>query len=91
MRIKVEFSEDSTMGYTDTDKIDVSASLIRFAEALTNSLHVAYPKAEIEVAQSINDRVQVDGRTDHDEAPWVSEIVGKVWNGDGWLEYKDES
>lgn len=77
------------MGYTDTETIDIEASLIKFAEALENHLYAAYPMAEIEIVKSINDRVRVNGDTDHAEVPWVSEIVGKVWNGDDWLIYQD--
>jgi len=86
MHIKVEFSEDSLFGgYSpENEGYDVAASVAQFAESLENHLYDEYPKAEVEVVTSINDRVLVDGFGDHDEVPWIDQIIEKVFNGDDW-------
>jgi hypothetical protein len=91
MRIKVEFSQDGLFGAAipEDEGIDAQASAARYGEALTNHLYAEYPNVEIEVVQSINDRVQVDGQTDHQQTPWVEDIVGKVWDGNDWMVYSE--
>lgn len=89
MHIKVEYSSAACFGSTDPveEGIDEAASLKQFGESLVNYLYDAYPDAEIEVKQSINDRVTVNGMRDYPEAGRVDQIVEKVWNGDDWLVY----
>lgn len=79
--IKVKFSEDSLFG----DNEPVEGACGRFAQALENHLYAEYPDAEITVIQDIGERVEVNGMTDHDEVPWIEQIIDKVWNGDDWL------
>jgi hypothetical protein len=86
MIIKIEFSE-STLGYQDTDSIDVQKSLNQFKESLENHLQFEYPLAKITVVKSDFDRVTVNFMTDHKEIGAIQDIIGKVWNGDGWLIY----
>ncbi len=88
MNIKVEFSTDGLFGNADTDEIDVPTSISQFTDALVNHLYAEYPKAEIEVKQGISDFQEVDGQRDHEEVPWVEQIIEKVWTGDDWLTYK---
>jgi hypothetical protein len=78
-RIKVMFSEDSLFG-------DQEPQPHHFADALENHLHAEYPDAEIEVVEGIGERVEVNGLADHDEVPWINQIIERVWNGDDWLE-----
>ena len=89
MRITVEFSEAATFGAVDPqgEGIDGEASLRSFRNALESHLCDRYPEAKITVASGITDRVMVDGRGDHNEVPWVENIVGQVWNDVDWLEY----
>jgi len=88
MEIKIEFSESALFGSADTDEIDVAASKARFIEALENHLEASYPDSEVEIIESINDRVQINGAYDHDEGPWIDQIIDIVYNGDDWPEYK---
>lgn len=67
------------------------SALVRFTEALEAWLIHDYPKADITVKQSINDRVMVDGMTDHDEVPRIEQVIDKVWNGDEWLVHEATS
>lgn len=84
MKITVEFSEAALFGSTDTDDYDVEGSIAQFAESLENHIYDAYPKAEIKITKGINDRVRIDGSDDHEEAPWVNQIIDRVFNGDDW-------
>jgi len=85
MRIEVQYSTDSLFGVTDPDEYDERASIAQFGEALTNHLYEAYPEAEITVSHGIGDSVKVDGQQDHEETPWVEDVIARVWNGDDWL------
>ena len=82
MQITIEFSEDALLGNIDPEEmnLDVPASIDSYRENLVNHLYAEYPDAEIEVTKSIHDRIQIDGMTDHDEVPWIEQIVEKVWN-----------
>lgn len=84
--ILVEFSSDSLWGNTDPDEYDASQSEANFAAAVVNHLYNRYPDAEIEVKHGSNDCILVDGMTDHEETPWIEQIVEQVYNGDDWLE-----
>jgi hypothetical protein len=88
MHIKVEFSTDSLFGYTDEEEYDVKASVASFQKNVVNALYDKYPDAEIEVANTSHDRVIIDGMTDHDECPWVDNLIHKVWESWEWLEGK---
>lgn len=85
MHIKVEWSTDAIWGSTDPQEYDWQQSEANFADSLENHLYDAYPTADIQIIKGINDRIQVNGRTDDDEVPWIEQIVSKVWNGDSWL------
>jgi len=87
MEITVEFSEAALFGTVDPEEegIDAAASVANFADALINHLYDAYPDAETEVTTSINDRVMVDGMEDHEEMPWIEDIIDKVFQGDDWI------
>jgi len=85
--IAVEFSNDALFGSGDTEGIDVPASIKRFAESLTNHLHVDYPTTEISVIHGINDRIKVNGQTDHIQVDAIQLVMDRVWNGDDWMEY----
>ena len=87
-RIEVEFSEGSLFGgmaQQDIDEWDVKASVAQFAESLMNHLYDEYPDAEIVVNASINDRILVNDWRDHEEIPWIQNIVEKVFSGDSWM------
>ena len=87
-RIEVEFSEGSLFGgmaQQDIDEWDVKASVDQFAESLMNHLYDEYPDAEIVVNASINDRILVNDWRDHEEIPWIQNIVEKVFSGDSWM------
>lgn len=89
MHIKIEYSPASCFGNVDPaeEGIDEKASLKQFGQSVEAHLYDAYPDADIEVRQSINDRVTVNGMRDYPEAGRVDQIVRKVWNGDDWLVY----
>jgi len=78
-RIKVTFSEGSLFG-------DSEPQPHHFASALENHLYAEYPDTEITVVESLGEHVYVNGMTDHDEVPWINQIIEKVWNGDDWLD-----
>ena len=86
MHIKYEFSSASLWGDVDPDEegYDAAASEALFAEEMENHLADAYPDAEIEVIQGISDRIRVDGMEDHDEIPWIEQIVDRVYSGQPW-------
>lgn len=86
--IRVRFDEEGLFG-ADQDAIeaegtDIAASKARYGEAVTNHLYDAYPAAELDVAEGYP-TIEVNGLTDHDEVPWIEQIVERVWNGDDWL------
>lgn len=86
MYITVEFSEAALFGNVDPEEegINVDTSVANFADAVVNHLYDAYPKAEIKVERSINDRVLVDIENE-DEVPAIEAIIDTVWNGDDWM------
>ena len=85
MKIKIEFSEDGLWGHTDPTEYNQQQSEANFRESLENHLYNAYPTANTEVVKSNFDRVQVNGQTDHAEAPWINQLIDRVYNGDDWL------
>ena len=87
MHIKVQFSEDSLfhrMSEDDISGYDVPASKDRFAEHMVNHIYDRYPDAEIQVVESVTESVVVDGDTDHDEVPWIEQLVERVFNDADW-------
>jgi len=86
MDIKVEFSTDSLFGYTDEEEYDVSASVTNFEKSLGAALYDEYLDANVVIINNDNDRVSVDGMYDHNECPWINNIVNKVWESWEWLE-----
>ena len=87
--IKVEFSESGLFGSVNPadEGIDEKASIASFRENLENALTDAYPNDTIEVIHSINDVHSVDGRTDHEECPWIGALINKVWESWQWEVY----
>ena len=87
LHIKIEWSPSALWGSTDPEGegYDAAQSEAKWQESLTAYVYDAYPDAEVEIIQGINDRVTVDGMTDHDEVPWINQIVEVCWNGDDWL------
>jgi hypothetical protein len=84
--IKIEYSSSAMWGNVDPveDGWDESESFDAFEEILEATLQEAYPTAKIEIIRGINDQVHIDDYTDHEEMPWVNQIIEKVWNGD-WM------
>ena len=85
MNITVEFSRDSLWGSTDPDLYDAEQSEANFTSAVVNHLYFRHPEANIEVKCGDNDTVKVDGMADHEETPWIEQVVEQVYNGDDWL------
>lgn len=86
VRIEVQYSTDGLFGSTDPDDYDEKASITQFGTVLTNHLHNAYHDAEITVSYGIGDSVKVNGLEDHEETPWIEQIIEKVWGDWGdWL------
>jgi hypothetical protein len=85
MMIKIKWSASALWGSTDCEDYDWRQSETNYQDAIANHLHDAYPDAEIEIEQGVNDSVEVDGQTDHDEVPWVNQVLERVYNGDDWL------
>jgi len=85
MHIKIEWSSSSLWGSTDPEEYDWEQSEENYEQAVLNHLHDEYPDAEIEIVHGISDRVQVDGQEDHDEVPWIDQVLERVYNGDDWL------
>ncbi len=84
LTIRIEYSEDGLFGAYGTDGYDVPASMRQFSAELTNFVYDRYPQAEIEILQANRDRITVDGMTDHEEVPWIEQLVEKVWNEQPW-------
>jgi len=85
MRIEVQYSTDGLFGSTDPDDYDEKESIRQFGSSLENYLAEAYPTATIMISYGISDYVKIDGMEDHEETPWIKQIVEKCWNGDDWL------
>jgi len=85
--IRVEFSDDGLYGSTDPDeeRIDTVASAQQFQAQLTQALAAEYPNSRISIAHTQNDRSEVDGYTDHDEGPWIDQIIHNVWSAWDWI------
>lgn len=83
MAIKIEWSSAALWGSTDpgVDGYDEQASERAFVEILDGYLTDEYPTAEVEIVHGINDRITVNGFTDHDDVPSIENLVNKTWNG----------
>lgn len=81
--IKVEWSPSSIWGDFEPST-NYAQRESEYALALTAALRDEYPDAKIRIVRGINDRVQVNHMTDHDEVPWIEEIQGRVWRD--WLD-----
>ena len=83
MSIKIEWSSAALWGRTDPEAegYDESASEQAFVEILDGYLTDEYPTAEIEIVHGINDRITVDGFTDHDDVPFIENLIDKTYNG----------
>lgn len=86
IHIRIEHSEAALWGTTDPNEegYDERESLETFENILDGMLTEAYPDAEIEIVRSINDRVLFNGYIDHDEIPWINQIIEKAFNSD-WV------
>jgi hypothetical protein len=86
MQIKIEFSQDGLFGAADPDTAgyNVADSMDRFGEELEAFVYEAYPGADIEIVQSINDSITVDCQADHDEVARIEQLVERVWNDQPW-------
>lgn len=87
MDIRVEFSGAALWGNMDPEAegYDAQASANKFEETLTEDLENAFPRADVVVEQSINDRHSVDGMEDSDEAADVGEVISRVWRAFVWV------
>ena len=85
MRIEVQYSTDALFGSADPADFDEAASIAQFGSILTNRLHNAYHDAEITIAHSINDSIKIDGQQDHDEVPWIKQIIKHIYNCYDWV------
>ena len=82
MTIKIEYSEDSLFnGWDQLEEYDLVESARLYGEKLAAAVRAEYPSADIEVEQTINDRVQ----TDDDDVPFVDAIVSDVYSDYEWL------
>lgn len=88
MHILVQFSDAGLFNSSDSDElatVDMGASAERYAGLVCRALDLAYPGATFRVEHCINDCVTVDGDTDHPEADWVDDIVGRIYHGWSWV------
>jgi hypothetical protein len=85
MHIKVEYSEDGLFGAESREPYDIRASFDEFERMLGDALRRGYPEAEIEITNTLNDRVTVDGDRDHAEIDYIGEVVGETWETWAWL------
>ena len=82
MSIKIEYSEDSLFnGWDQLEDYDLAESARLYGEKLEQAVQAEYPDAEVEVEQTINDRVQ----TNDDDIPFVEAIVSDVYGQYDWL------
>lgn len=87
MNIKVEFSISSLFGKADPVKAgyDEAASANEFSNQVYAKLAELYPTDSVSVVASGNDRVTVNGLTDHEEADWINQVIGEIWEAWNWL------
>lgn len=71
----------------DMDEIDVQASYSAYEQAVELALREAYPLADVTV-ESGPDTIQIDGHSDHDDFPGVSQVIHDTWEVWGWVVYK---
>jgi hypothetical protein len=85
-RIRFVFDQDSVFGNGDPegDGYDVQASLAAYAEELEANLSEEYPNTETDVSLGDAYRIAVDGMTDHEEIPWIEQLIDRVWNSGAW-------
>lgn len=88
MRVKVEYSPAALFGDVDPaeEGIDEAASMKRYAKQLKKALRREGYK-DARVVNTGHDRISIDGMTDHDEAPWIEQVVHRVWDAWDWLVY----
>lgn len=89
MKIKIEYSEDAVLGYDAQviAELDIEQSLDNFEEMLWGYVEDRYQEAEIEIVRGINDRVTVDGDTDHPEVTWIEDQIELTHSGQ-WEAYR---
>lgn len=89
--IKVEYdNEESAMyGSNGAAGINTEASEARFEQKLEAALKERYPEAEIEVVTG-HGTTRIDGEKDHEERPYVDQILHNVWSEFDWLVAEDE-
>ena len=89
MMIRVEFSPAALWGEIEPRNAgyDEQLSQTRFADLLWSEIQECYPGADIEVNESINDRVFVDGDGPDlsDDAQAINEIIHEVWENWSWV------
>ena len=87
MYIKIEYSLASLFGSIDpeAEKINAQESAHQFTAQLNAALQNQYPGARIEIGQGITDRLSVNGQTDHDECPWIEDVIGQTWSTWDWI------
>lgn len=95
LTIRVTVGEDNLFGHSDTDGIDIKASIDSYCDALCEKLHGAYPEAEVEVAPSTlnsgKEEVHLDATCSEDYQVQdeilqdVKEIGSQLWQGWGWV------
>ena len=85
--IRVEFSQDGLFGSVDPDEqhIDTATSAQQFQANLARALAAEYPNSHISVAYTNSDQSEIDGHTDHDEGPWIDQIIHDVWVTWDWI------
>ena len=83
MTITIEYSEDSLFnGWDQLEDYDLAGSAKLYGEKLTAAVRAEYPDAEVEVEQTINDRVRTNN---DDDTPFVEAIVSDAYSQYDWL------
>ena len=88
MHILVEYSESSLFDSSDAAalaQIDMPTSAKRYGDLIYVALRARYPIAAIEIVFGINDRIFINGLSDHELEPYVSQVVSNVYQDWKWV------
>lgn len=90
--IRYQYDDSSdAMGFETSEAVDAvnyKASMQAYETMIAGALEAAYPGAEITIETGYG-RIEVNGQSDHDEVPAVSDLVNQVWQSWEWVVNKN--
>jgi len=83
------WEDDASMFGADADlsAVDVAASRTEFEAMVLGALTFTYPTADIKVTSG-PDKITVNGKSDHNEVPWIKRTIHDVWESWDWVRAK---